>query len=95
MTQPGPVVGIDVAKAELVVAVRPGDDRWCVPNDARLRARLRQLAPALVVLEATGGYERAAVAAIAATQLPVVVVNPPAGPGFGPSDRPTREDGPH
>ncbi len=80
MTQSGPVVGIDVAKAELVVAVRPGDDRWCVPNDARglarLRARLRQLAPALVVLEATGGYERAAVAAIAATQLPVVVVNP-------------------
>ena len=42
----------------------------------RLRVRLRHLAPALVVLEATGGYERAAVAAIAATQLPVVVVNP-------------------
>ena len=39
-------------------------------------ARLRQLAPALVVFEATGGYERAAVAAVAATQLPVVVVNP-------------------
>ena len=80
MTQPGPVVGIDVAKAELVVAVRPGDARWRVPNDARglarLRVRLRHLAPALVVLEATGGYERAAVAAIAATQLPVVVVNP-------------------
>ena len=63
MTQPGPVVGIDVAKAELVVAVRPGDARWRVPNDARglarLRVRLRHLAPALVVLEATGGYERA------------------------------------
>ena len=45
MTQPGPVVGIDVAKAELVVAVRPGDARWRVPNDARglahLRVRLR------------------------------------------------------
>ena len=62
------------------MAVRPGDARWRVPNDARglarLRVRLRHLAPALVVLEATGGYERAAVAAIAATQLPVVVVNP-------------------
>ena len=39
MTQPGPVVGIDVAKAELVVAVRPGDARWRVPNDARGLAR--------------------------------------------------------
>ena len=80
MTPPGPVVGIDVAKAELVVAVRPGGDRWTVPNNeagvARLRARLQQLVPTLVVLEATGGYERAAVAALAAVQLPVVVANP-------------------
>ena len=80
MTTPGPVVGIDVAKAELVVAVRPGGDRWTVPNDAagvaRLRARLQELAPTLVVLEATGGYERAAVAALAAVRLPVVVANP-------------------
>ena len=80
MTTPGPVVGIDVAKAELVVAVRPGGDRWTVPNDAagvaRLRARLQELAPTLVVLEATGGYERAAVAALAAAQMPVVVANP-------------------
>ncbi|MDP6579685.1 MAG: IS110 family transposase, partial [Vicinamibacterales bacterium] len=62
MTTPGPVVGIDVAKAELVVAVRPGDDRWTVPNDeagvARLRERLQRVAPTLIVLEATGGYER-------------------------------------
>ena len=80
MTTPGPVVGIDVAKAELVVAVRPGGDRWTVPNNeagvGRLRARLKQLVPTLVVLEATGGYERAAVAALAAVQLPVVVANP-------------------
>ncbi len=80
MTTPGPVVGIDVAKAELVVAVRPGGDRWTVPNNeagvGRLRARLQQLVPTLVVLEATGGYERAAVAALAAVQLPVVVANP-------------------
>jgi transposase len=80
MTTPGPVVGIDVAKAELVVAVRPGDDRWTVPNDeagvARLRERLQRVAPTLIVLEATGGYERAAVAALAAAQMPVVVANP-------------------
>jgi transposase len=53
------MVGIDVAKAELVVAVGPGDDRWTVPNDeagiARLRGPLQQLAPTLIVLEATGG----------------------------------------
>lgn len=80
MNTEGPVVGIDVAKAELVVAVRPGGERWTESNDEagvdRLRARLRRLTPTLVVLEATGGYERAAVAALAAVQLPVVVANP-------------------
>ena len=80
MTTSERVVGIDVAKAELVVAVRPGGEGWRVRNDevgrGRLRERLQQLAPTLVVLEATGGYERAAVAALAAVRLPVVVVNP-------------------
>ena len=38
MTTPGPVVGIDVAKAELVVAVRPGGDQWTVPNNEALYA---------------------------------------------------------
>lgn len=38
--------------------------------------RLRAAAPALVVLEATGGYERAAVAALATARLPLVVANP-------------------
>ena len=73
-------VGIDVAKAELVVAVRPGDERWAVANDERgvrtLVERLKRDAPALVVLEATGGYELAAAAALAAAGLPVVVANP-------------------
>lgn len=74
------VVGIDVAKAELVVAVRPSGERWVVPNDeagARdLTARLRGHAPTLIVLEATGGYEFVAAAALAAAGLPVVVANP-------------------
>ena len=73
-------VGIDVAKAELVVAVRPAAERWVVPNDdrgvAQLVRRVRRLTPALVVLEATGGYERAAVAALATAAVPVVVANP-------------------
>src|SRR5882672_8934863 len=73
-------VGIDVAKAELVMAMRPSGERWTASNDdagiQRLRARLREAAPALVVLEATGGYERAVVAALATAGLPLVVANP-------------------
>ena len=80
MMTPGLFVGIDVAKAELVVAIRPGGERWSVPNDdtgvERLRDHVRRLAPTLVVLEATGGYEYAIVAALAAVQLPLVVANP-------------------
>lgn len=38
--------------------------------------RLRELAPRRIVLESTGGYQRAVVAALAAAGLPVVVVNP-------------------
>jgi transposase len=73
-------VGIDVAKAQLDVAVRPAGERWAVPNDAggvvTLVARLQALHPTLIVLEATGGLERAATAALATAGLPVVVVNP-------------------
>lgn len=73
-------VGIDVAKAELVVAVHPSQIRWTVANDERgirsLIERLRELKPTLIVLEATGGYEVLCVAALAAAELPVVVANP-------------------
>jgi transposase len=78
---PTPVfVGLDVAKATLDVALRPSGDQWSVPNDeagvAALVDRLRPLLPALVVCEATGGFERAAIAMLAAAGLPVVVANP-------------------
>lgn len=73
-------IGIDVAKAELVVAARPAQERWTVANDERgvrtLVERLRQQPPELIVLEATGGYELLCVAALSAAGLPVVVVNP-------------------
>lgn len=73
-------VGIDVAKAELVVSTQPTEERWTVANDERgvrtLVERLRSLEPQLLVLEATGGYELLSVAALAAAGLPVVVVNP-------------------
>lgn len=74
------LIGIDVAKAELVVASRPSGEVWTVPNDdlgvRALVERLRPLKPELLVLEATGGYERLVVVALAAAGLPVVVVNP-------------------
>jgi len=69
------VVGIDVAKAELVVAARPSGERWTVTNDERgvrtVVERLRRDAPDLIVLEATDGYELLCVAALAAAALPV------------------------
>jgi transposase len=43
---------------------------------AALVAQLQAVAPTLIVLEATGGYQRAVVAALAAGGLPVVVANP-------------------
>ena len=71
-------VGIDVAQRRLDVAVHPTGATWTVRRTRgglhRLRARLAALQPARVVLEASGGYERAVVAALA--RLPVVVVNP-------------------
>jgi transposase len=73
-------VGIEVAKAQLAIALRPTDARWAVAHDdagiAALVARLQALRPTVMVREATGGYQRAVVAALAAARLPVAVVNP-------------------
>lgn len=73
-------VGIDVAKATLDVHVRPNGERWSVANNEAgiwtLVEQLRGIGPSQIVLEATGGYELAAVSALAAAALPVVVVNP-------------------
>jgi transposase len=73
-------VGIDVAKAQLDMALRPTGERWALTNDdagiAVLVPRLQAIAPQLIVLEATGSYQRAVVAALAAAGLPVAVVNP-------------------
>ncbi|MFZ0888396.1 MAG: transposase [Candidatus Binataceae bacterium] len=73
-------VGIDVAKAQLVVAIRPSGERFSVDNCAReverLVQRLKALEPARVVLEATGGYELLAVSELAGAGLPVAVINP-------------------
>lgn len=83
----GGFVGIDVSKATLDVAVRPSGAAWQVANTPAaveaLAERLAALRPTVVVLEATGGYEHAVVAALAAARVPVVVANPRQVRDFG------------
>lgn len=78
--EPSVFVGIDIAKEHLDVHVRPSELTFRVAHDdaglATLCERLVAVAPALIVVEATGGYELDVVAAVAAASLPVVVVNP-------------------
>jgi len=71
---------VDVSKGRLEVFVHPTAKRFSVPNDDagadELLARLEESTPALVVLEATGGFERPVAAALVASGLAVAVVNP-------------------
>jgi transposase len=73
-------IGIDVAKVWLDVASSTEEGVQHIANDeegiAALVADLTTQAPRLVVLEATGGHERAVTAALAAAEIPVAVVNP-------------------
>lgn len=74
------VVGIDVSKERLDVHVLPSGEAFFEANDAAgietLAARLAKQSPVLVALEATGGFETLAAAALSAAGLPVAVVNP-------------------
>ena len=80
-TQDACFVGIDVSKPMLDVAwtTEPGVT-WQTSNDASgwsaLVSRLVPVAPVLIVLEATGGYESGAASALALADLPVAIVNP-------------------
>jgi transposase len=80
MTLASLFVGIDVSKDYLDVCSQPSGATDRQPNDDRgfqvLLEQWRQQPPTLIVLEATGGYQNALVAAIAAAGLPVVVANP-------------------
>ena len=73
-------VGIDVSKDRLDVHVQPSGEAFAVACDgeglAALVARLKPLAPQLVAVEATGGFEMTVAAAIAGAGLPLAVVNP-------------------
>jgi len=73
-------VGIDVAKRQLDVCIRPAGLIFSVGRDGagfeELVARLREVRAQLIVLEATGGFEQVVTATVAGALLPVVVVNP-------------------
>lgn len=73
-------VGIDVSKAGLDVCIRPTDACFTVTNDEegmqKLIARLRQYPVKLIVLEATGGYEREVYVTLNAAGLKTVRINP-------------------
>jgi len=74
------IVGIDVSKDRLDVALRPSGEIFAVERNSAglglLVARLKDLSPRIVALEATGGFETVVAAALAAAGLPVVIVNP-------------------
>jgi transposase len=74
------VIGIDVSKATLDVALGSTSEPWSVSNDhpgiEALIQKAKALRPTLIVLEATGGLETPVVGALAAARLQVVVVNP-------------------
>jgi transposase len=74
------VVGSDVATAHREIARRPTGERWAVAHDAvgmaALVARLQAVPPTRIGREATGGDQRAVVAALAAAGVPVAVVTP-------------------
>jgi len=73
-------VGIDVSSQTLEIASSGDTKTWQVCNDAPglevLVSQMSQIKPALVVLEATGGYEFEAACALQASGLAVAVVNP-------------------
>ena len=74
------VVGIDVSKDRLDVHVRPAGMALSFGRDAAgieaLIGELASVAPLVIAVEATGGFETVVVASLAAAGLPVVVVNP-------------------
>lgn len=77
MTQP--FAGVDVSMARLDVCVTP-NHAFHLPNNGdgikSLVAKFQALSPSLIVLEATGGYERALAVALSQAKLSVAVVNP-------------------
>jgi transposase len=74
------IIGIDVSKDRLDVAVRPSGEAFAVERNVgglkALIARLKTLEPHMVALEATGGFETVVAVSLGAAGLPFAVVNP-------------------
>jgi transposase len=79
-TSSGKYIGIDVAKEKLDIAVLGEKKENQVKNDEKgitsLVKKMTVLRPDLIVVEATGGYQRAVVLGLYEAGLPVAVVNP-------------------
>jgi transposase len=79
-TRSGKFVGIDVSKARLDVAVMGEKQEYQANNNeagiAGLVEQMRKLEPELIVVEATGGYQRLVVNLLFRSGLAVAVVNP-------------------
>lgn len=79
MSQCMQYVGVDVSLHRLDLHLLPSGERWSEPNHAaghqRIVERLKQIAPERITLEASGGYERALLRALASAALPVLRVN--------------------
>ena len=74
------VIGIDVAKDRLDVCVRPSGESFVVARNGAgiedLAERLKKIAPRVVAIEATGGFETVVAAGLAAAGVPLLIVNP-------------------
>jgi transposase len=72
----GVIVGIDVSKNSAEACSMPGARRWKFQEPAEMVHALLELRPSLVVVEASGGYERPWVGALSDASIAVAVVNP-------------------
>ena len=88
-------VGIDVSKDRLDVHIRPSGEVFAVSRDdpglRDLVSRLGLIGPALIVLEATGGFETIVATTLAAEGLPLAVINPRQIRAFAKGVRPDGE----
>jgi transposase len=73
-------VGIDISKKNLDIFLTPPDTSFTVPNTEagmlKLVARMRQVSPQIILLEATGGYEFRVVAALREAEISACCINP-------------------
>jgi transposase len=73
-------VGIDVSKGTLDLCIEPAMERLRVAHDEtgiiQVVKRLKEVAPILIVMEATGGLEVRLASELAGQGLPVAVINP-------------------